>query len=368
MDHLHGAFVYSVLLHLLLLFGWELNRHFDILRTLRTLELLDPTRLIVKPVQPPKSQPVQFVFVQVDASNTEEPPPDTQLVAAHTTAAASEKQGKNPDEQARIDGDTRNSMLVKNVARPSTPSPPPAPKPEPPKPQPKPPEPKPEPPKPQPKKKTETPPPPKRPARLKPPPPPKELVPLPAPDPRSQAPLPMRKKPEPQPLLPSPKVEVVQEPKQIPIAEPKPIAPPPKRPRPRSLAEARARRAQESGIIGKKMRRDGISRKVGASNLAARGTPFGKYMDGMFEVISTRWHNLMGQRPTPHGQVKIKYKLWSDGRVTDVETLSTSIDDFQTVICQMAIKDPSPYRPWPSDMRRQFEEDFRELLITFTID
>jgi hypothetical protein len=30
MDHLHGAFVYSVLFHLLLMLAWELNRHYDL--------------------------------------------------------------------------------------------------------------------------------------------------------------------------------------------------------------------------------------------------------------------------------------------------------------------------------------------------
>jgi len=63
--------------------------------------------------------------------------------------------------------------------------------------------------------------------------------------------------------------------------------------------------------------------------------------------------------------VKVKFRLYYDGRVTDFEIVENNSGDIQGLLCEKAILENVPYRQWPSDLRRIVEKDYRELRFTF---
>jgi hypothetical protein len=55
-----------------------------------------------------------------------------------------------------------------------------------------------------------------------------------------------------------------------------------------------------------------------------------------------------------------------DGRITDLKLLeNTTQNTMLELICKGAIDDPSPYRKWPTEMRRELKGDSREVRFTF---
>ena len=67
----------------------------------------------------------------------------------------------------------------------------------------------------------------------------------------------------------------------------------------------------------------------------------------------------------PLGRVTLEFRLNYDGRITDMRVIENGVDEVLSVLCQRAITDPSPYAPWPSDMRRLIGADYREVRFTF---
>ena len=152
-------------------------------------------------------------------------------------------------------------------------------------------------------------------------------------------------------------------------AKPRPQSPPPQpeeRRRPRTVAEAKA----QKGIIeGRKMRNDGGARKhtIGTS-LDVRATPFGSY-DAMFiEAVQARWYSLLEERDFVGGEagkVVVEFRLNHDGHITALRVVESEVNEVLSWFCQRAILDPSPYRPFPSDLRRMLNHDYREVRFTF---
>jgi len=137
------------------------------------------------------------------------------------------------------------------------------------------------------------------------------------------------------------------------------------RPRPRTLTAAK----MEKGILaGERMKMAGGVKRKGEARLNVIGTAFGVYDYALVQAVQERWDNLLeewkfaGDR---RGKVVITFRLNFDGRVTDLKLLQTEVGDLLAVYCQKAIQDPSPYEPWPSDMRRMVGAPYRELKFTF---
>lgn len=138
--------------------------------------------------------------------------------------------------------------------------------------------------------------------------------------------------------------------------------------RPRTLAEARARQA-EGQIAGQKYRQEGgVKRRMDVSSVDAAATPFGNYDSGVFAAIQKRWYDLLDRSQFAadrRGKVVITFRLHSNGRVSNLKIQESDVGEVLTIICRMAIEDPAPYDPWPADMRRLIEKDYREIMITF---
>lgn len=148
---------------------------------------------------------------------------------------------------------------------------------------------------------------------------------------------------------------------QPPEGEPKPE--PPRRPR--TLAEAK----MQKGIIeGEKMRQEGGARVPGRVALDVKATPFGAYDRAFIEAVQSRWFNLLEERQfAPHeaGKVVVEFRLNYDGRITGLRIVETEVNEHLAWTCQRAVLDPSPYMPFPSDMRRLVRNDYREIRFTF---
>jgi len=375
---------------------------------------LPPELLKIAALRPPLTeQPMpQLTFVDVDPALASEPPKDAKFYSATSTRAAN-PEAKIESNVPKIDGKQTQMVKVQDVPKPLPPaSPPPAPQPKASPPPPKAettPEPKPQPPAP----KAATPPTPK--PVVAPPPQPAEPPPKPAPTP-PPAPAPQPKKSEPQPLQPTPSPTpqvagetlrpqpkpappappappvstpaptqppvVVQVAKAMPIA-PAPTSPPAVNPstappakatepgdaetkstRPRTIKEALARR-QESGLVGEKMLQQGGVKRLGVSAMDVQGTSFGAYDQAIVHAIQQRWYDLLETRFSPRGKVVIEFRLHHDGRVTGLKVSDADVGDLYVLLCQKAIQDPAPFPRWPSDMRRQLQDDHRDIRFTF---
>lgn len=143
------------------------------------------------------------------------------------------------------------------------------------------------------------------------------------------------------------------------------------RPRPRTLAEARARQAPEPRLTtaGEKARAAGGTRRRGiATTLDAIGSPMGVYDAQVVAAIQERWFTLLDQRnyaSDRSGKVVLEFKLHYDGRVTDLKVVQHTVDELLSLLCQKAVLDPAPYARWPAEMRRLVNGDFREVRFTF---
>ena len=60
----------------------------------------------------------------------------------------------------------------------------------------------------------------------------------------------------------------------------------------------------------------------------------------------------------------VEFNLHANGRITGMKLLSSDVDELQSLICQQAVLDPAPFKPWPQKMR-QVIPDPRQVRFTF---
>jgi outer membrane biosynthesis protein TonB len=137
--------------------------------------------------------------------------------------------------------------------------------------------------------------------------------------------------------------------------------------RPRTLKEARA---QQSGLFpSMAMNQEGGTRRMALQpSFDAKATPFGDYDRRFIDAVTTQWYNLLDSQRFAQdrsGKVTLKFHLNYDGTVSDMEVLENTVGELLCYVCQKAVTDPSPYAPWPSDMRRMVGANYREIVFTF---
>jgi outer membrane biosynthesis protein TonB len=359
------ALLISLLLHFILIAGVEFGRSLGLWKTsalptwikeeLARQQTEKKSEQNLKAPAPPedKSEEPPLLFVDVDASKAEEKPPEESKYYAVVNTKAANKEPKINSKDANLTGDQERVPKAvdssKSAAEPLQPAPKPKPKPEP-KSTPE--EPR-QPPETQPQARPEpkTEPPPKQePAeREEPKPPLKEGETLVA-----------RAIPQPQPRETIAPVEQTP-PRQPPSEEAKPRA--------RTLQEAR----QQKGLIdGSRMRQQGgVGRIVAEESVNARETPFSSYDAALIAAVQARWDNLLEDRRLVRnqaGRVVLEFRLHQDGRITNMNVAESNVSDTLSWLCQRAIMDPSPYAPFPSDLRRLLRTEYREVRFTFYYD
>ncbi len=141
------------------------------------------------------------------------------------------------------------------------------------------------------------------------------------------------------------------------------------KPRPRTLAQARKELPQTASIAGEKMKQEGgVDRRNLVPSMDTLGTPFGVYDSWFIAQVQTRWFFLLEQNSYAYnwaGHVKVSFRLYYDGRVTDFKFDENNSGEIQGLLCQKAVIDNVPYRQWPTDLRRLVDKDYRELRFTF---
>jgi len=140
--------------------------------------------------------------------------------------------------------------------------------------------------------------------------------------------------------------------------------------RPRTVQEALAQKAKDHLLPGEKMKQDGgVRRAQVIPSLDVRATPFGDYDRALIDAVSSRWYALLDERDyasDSRGKVVLNFTLHSNGRVTDVKSAeNTTGVGVLEVLCRMAVEDPAPFAPWPSEMRHLMDADVRNIQFTF---
>ena len=139
-------------------------------------------------------------------------------------------------------------------------------------------------------------------------------------------------------------------------------------PRPRTLQEALAQ-SQPHRSPGVAMKQDGGVPNVKLSaSFDVKATPFGEYDSEFVDAVTYRWYSLLESQQFAldrTGKVTVQFHLNYDGTVTEMEVLQNTVGDLLGYVCQKAINDPAPFKPWPEDMRRLVGANYREITFTF---
>lgn len=136
--------------------------------------------------------------------------------------------------------------------------------------------------------------------------------------------------------------------------------------RPRTLAAAREQRAS---LGGEAMQQEGGVRTLGLqSSLDVKASPFGNYDAAFIAAVKHRWFDLIeeyGYGRTTSGKVVLVFRLHYNGKISDMNLEETTAGELLALVCQRAILDNSPYRAWPSELRRVQQLDYRDIKFTF---
>ena len=314
------AFVLSLVLHLAIFGGWKMGKRLGWWEQQATWLLdwkkkLRPKALQPAPAQasvPPAQREIPLSFVEVDPSlPAVEPPKDAKYYGAQSARAA------NPDPMVetvvpKAEGEQKKIVRLENVPKPS-------------------------------------------PQPLQPAPPPEKL---------------------PEPAQPKPKGG--ETPGDLAKAKPEEIKKPSDshadagagatpvfaRERPRTLAAARQQKAM---LAGEKMKQDGGIKERGKFSLDVTRTPFGSYDAALIAAVQQRWYDLLDstQFAQRSGKVIVEFRLYYDGRITDMKVDGNEVGEMLGLLCQRAVLDPAPFAQWPSDMRRAIGKNYRDVLFTF---
>ncbi len=139
--------------------------------------------------------------------------------------------------------------------------------------------------------------------------------------------------------------------------------------RPRRLDEVPPE-VRMAALSGEKMKQEGgVRRRERIASLDVIGSPFGAYDEAIIYAVQERWYALLDEQHfagARTGKVMLRFHLNSDGSVTEMKLVeNTTVDLTLALICQSAIRDPAPFAPWPSDMRKEIGAKYREVTFVF---
>ncbi|HEX5399584.1 MAG TPA: hypothetical protein VFY06_11110 [Verrucomicrobiae bacterium] len=147
-----------------------------------------------------------------------------------------------------------------------------------------------------------------------------------------------------------------------------PPKPEPTPPRPRTLNQARAQQ-QPHHTPGIAMKQSGGVPNVKLSaSFDVKATPFGQYDADFVDAVQYRWYALLRSQQFAldrTGKVVLRFHLHYDGTISDMTVLENTVGVLLGYVCEEAINDPAPYKPWPEDMRRMVGKNYREVTFTF---
>ncbi|HUE36281.1 MAG TPA: hypothetical protein VMO20_02730 [Candidatus Acidoferrum sp.] len=96
------------------------------------------------------------------------------------------------------------------------------------------------------------------------------------------------------------------------------------------------------------------------------------YDDTFVNTVHTNWHTLLYSKaywwfwsPPTEGQVLLKFRLHSDGRITDMTVAKRNVPLWQVNICKKAVMMGEPYEPWTAAMLKNQKTNCDEVNFTF---
>ncbi len=131
--------------------------------------------------------------------------------------------------------------------------------------------------------------------------------------------------------------------------------------RPRKLSDVKP------GMRGEKSKQDGGAKRLSLDpGFDVKVTSFGDYDREFIAAVQQCWYELLEGRNTVPGKIVVEFRLNYDGRITELKVAeNTTHDVMLELICKGAIDKPSPYRKWPTEMRREMQSDSRDVRFTF---
>jgi hypothetical protein len=132
--------------------------------------------------------------------------------------------------------------------------------------------------------------------------------------------------------------------------------------RPRTLVQAQ----NQAGAPGERARQPGgVNRLAIEPSVDAVRTSYGDYDRDFIDAVQVRWDYLLKNRQDEvAGKVVLEFNLHADGRISDMKMRYTDVGEVLSLICQQAVLDPAPYKPWPAKMREVIS-DPRPIRFTF---
>jgi len=303
------------------------------------------------------AEEIPLAFIEVDPSQAvPTPPKDSALYSTANTLAGNPNPVVAEARQPRVEGRKPDTQRIMDVARPAETTPPPPPTPAPPTPV----------------KPVETPAESKtvKPAEVA-----KQVQPARESKPRVDE---VREgglkagetqiaKAVPNPAVPTPQAPRKAQAEEKPQDAQDEVAPP--RKAIKRLAQARE---QKGAIVGEKMQQDGgVKRFSVESSLDVRSSPFANYDKQLIYAVQQRWYALLEEHHYSLdriGKVVIKFKLRSDGSVSDMTQVQSQVGDLWSLLCESAVMSQAPYARWPEGMRRIVGKDSRDITFTFHYD
>ncbi len=169
--------------------------------------------------------------------------------------------------------------------------------------------------------------------------------------------------PAPQPATPKPAEPTpAVQPGDLTLGKPQEQTPP----RPRTLREALAQMHHSPGLA---MREDGGVPNVKLStSFDVQATPLGQYDSDFVDAVTYRWYTLLDSQHFAldrTGKVEVRFHLNYDGTITELTVLQNTVGDVLGYVCQKAITDPAPFKPWPEEIHRLIGANYREITFTF---
>lgn len=130
---------------------------------------------------------------------------------------------------------------------------------------------------------------------------------------------------------------------------------------PAGSPDGRALAARKSRLVAAGVSRQGVA----AFNVAA--SPFGPYDKRLIQAVQSRWYALIERYGLYEraGQVTVRFELWEDGRVANLERKTNTAGELLALICEKAITDSAPFDPLPESLRVLLAGEPREVNFTF---
>ena len=120
-------------------------------------------------------------------------------------------------------------------------------------------------------------------------------------------------------------------------------------------------------VYGPLMRSEGSASRRGAIAIDATFSQFGEYQQQFYAAVQAGWYQEIDffQPIDTSAQVRVRFRIQSNGIVDEVTVLQSTATQVATLICQTALTKRSPFRPWTEEMIRVFGRE-RVMEIVFS--